>query len=87
MNLNNVVVGKGNAMNKDHANHVAKLIQDGYWKSAVDSLKDYGLTEKEVMEFCDQINFYPDTAFQDYVRWLYGQNNKEALDGFFAKNI
>jgi hypothetical protein len=74
---------------QDRINHYADLIENGGWQQAVElmSLDDMSFTG--IMEFCQDINFYPDEDFKDYARKLTARRdnakNKEALDDFFSK--
>lgn len=70
------ILGKGMELK------AVEYLQDGYWKSAIDILLTHDLDYKEIMDWCDRRNFYPNDEFKNYI---HAQTNKEALNDFFSK--
>lgn len=62
----------------------AEMIENGQGKQALDEMLAAGMSSKQIKDFYKSISFYPNQETLDYI---YSQENKKALDGFFAKNI
>lgn len=69
-------------------NRYATLIENGNWQQSIREMVADDLTRGAIHELCDSINFYWDNDFEKYLtNTIAAQENKKALDGFFAKNI
>lgn len=72
----------------DRMNSYGLLIHEGEWQQAIRAMVNDGMDYENVMWLCDKINFYPSNDFCKYAKDIIAAGkNKEALDGFFAKNI
>lgn len=61
-----------------------KAIRNDKGKDALDKMIADGMSSKQIKDLYKRISFYPNQETLDYI---YAQENKKALDGFFAKYI
>lgn len=66
--LNNVIVGIGKPMTKEQTNHFANMIREGKGKQALDIMIEQSFSKKDIYDFYDRINFYPNSETQEYIQ-------------------
>lgn len=69
-------------------NRWTTLLEEGKWQEACRDMYEYGQRMEGFTYILSKIGFYPSSEMLDYFKNLCdAQENKKALDGFFANNI